>query len=242
MMNSISRLVTTAYFFLTCFPAFAQFHYDISTVPDSAHVFINGKEECRTPCRIEFLWSDYKDSKMHITVNSEGYETWRDTIALKPYQLNLDRTVDLTEKPTQIEVDSNSALIAYDRLSANFADGKTIGSYKDDDGEVIEEIKWDGGVKLGSTGFEELFYEVLTNNGFNTPLKQAAELFSNRSEERKKYPRYLIGAKLLEYDVQLQQEKLNILKKDDVLGRTTMKLRWGILDNTTDKVTPVQYD
>ena len=173
---------------------------------------------------------------MHIEVNTDGYETWRDTIALKPYKLNLDRSITLTENLPKIEVDSSSALIAYDRLSASFSDGKKIGTYKDEDGEVIEEIKWDGGVKLGSTGFEELFYEVLTNNGFNTPLKQAAELFSNSSEERKKYPRYLIGAKLLEYDVQLQHEKLNILKKEDVLGRTTMKLRWGILDKTTDKV------
>lgn len=213
----------------------AQFEYEFTSSPDSATVFLNGEEECKTPCKVRFFWRDAIDGSISFEVKEPGFKPWYDTITSKPAQLNLEAFANLVREFHEFDLDSGSALVAYDKLVADFKEGRKIGTYTDVRGN-IEELKWEGNIKVGSEKFESRFYEIISNVGFITPYSEEAKLFSGKGEGKTRIPRFIIGIQLIDYDVEFIKERESYYKTGNLAGRTSMKLEWQVLDKTMDKV------
>ena len=220
---------------LVSITGYGQFHYTFTSTPDSARVEVNGEKECYTPCRVSYFWKNAENGKMMFNVSSEGFKPWTDSILKKPMEFDLKESLTLERDLPDLKIDSNSALVAFDRLAANIKGGTKVGEYHNSDDE-IEPINWQGSVKLGSEEFHEKFYNILTNTGFNTPVSEEMELFSNSSGESKRLPRFMIGARLVKYDVHLNKSDERDFDSGDIVGRTLMELEWEILDRSNDKV------
>jgi len=123
-------------------------------------------------------------------------------------------------------------VVAFDRLLADLKDGTPIGHFTNQDG-TSEVLKWEGSVKLGESSFEQRFYEILNNAGFRTPVIQGARLFSGSTNDRQQLPRYLVGARILDYAVELHYDKAKHFGAGPVVGRTRLRLEWQVLDKAT---------
>jgi hypothetical protein len=126
------------------------------------------------------------------------------------------------------------ALIAFDRLVVDFRDEKVIGERKLLKG-VSEELKWSGSIKVGDETYGEEFIEVATNMGFNTLRKENSQLFSGQKAERPKLPRFLIGAKLTELNIQMKEEEMKY-NFDPMKCRTDLLIEWNVLDKKRGQV------
>src|SRR5690554_8102796 len=94
MKNTILSIFLT----ITTFSAFGQFHYTISSLPDSATVYVNGEKVGYTPYQAKYYWNQKNDSKQMIfSVELDGYETWSDTLKEKPK--TFDKRATLSLKP-----------------------------------------------------------------------------------------------------------------------------------------------
>lgn len=230
MKNTILSIFLT----ITTFSAFGQFHYTISSLPDSATVYVNGEKVGYTPYQAKYYWNQKNDSKQMIfSVELDGYETWSDTLKEKPKTFDKRATLSLKPILPSFKLDSTKVFVAFDKLLAVFENGKEIGVFNKKDGEK-EILKWEGTVKTGSKVFEKKFYEILEKSGIPTPIVTQANLFSG--ENKKILPRFFIGAQIVDYKISARELKKDKLRVGNVISETTIIIEWQVLDKSNDKV------
>ena len=229
-MNKLFLILIIALFSLS---ANGQFRYDLYSVPDSAAVFVNGEQTCVTPCRTKFYWKDRVDDKMIFTVKSPGYETWGDTLTEKPYKFDFLQTAKLKRKLPSVKLDSITPVVGFDKLLAKFEDGSKIGTYQKNKFDT-ENILWEGRYRVGEAAFSESFYQVVSDQGLETPYNGKIELFKNE-ENKIRLPRYMVGAQITDYKIRLEETE-NLKGTSEIKGVTTMAIEWKVLDKKTNKV------
>ena len=210
-----------------------QFHYDLYSIPDSATVFVNGEQTCITPCRTKFYWKDRVDDKMIFTLKVPGYETWADTLTEKPYKFDFLTTAKLDRKLPTVKLDSITPVVGFDKLIAKFEDGTKIGTYKNNK-SVIENIVWEGRYKVGESSFLESFYQIISDQGLETPFNGKIELFKN-DEKKIRLPRYMVGAQITDYKIRLEATE-DLKGASEIKGVTSMVIEWKVLDKKTNTV------
>ena len=217
----------------------AQFFYDIYSVPDGASVFVNGELTCVTPCRTKFFWKDNVDGKMIFGVKAPGYKDWGDTLTEKPYKFNLEKTVELERVLPSFKLDPASAVVGFEKLLVGFEYGDKIGTYNDGK-DKIEPINWEGRYRIGEALLSRRFYEILSDHGFQTPFNSKSDLFGTDEKEIPE-PRFMIGAKIVNFEVSLDQTKS--LKGDsEIKGVTVVDIDWEVLDKKTNKVVLTHFN
>lgn len=206
---------------------FSQFRYSFETFPSNANVKMNNKEKCKTPCEIDFYWNEAIDNKIVFSVEKEGFYSWSDTLYKKPrsFDFYLDR--DLKRIYPQLDFDTLTPLVAFDKLLVDFKDGQELGSYKNIQNE-IEPITWQGSTRIGSEKVEELFYEITNNAGITTPIYEGSKLFND--ENRKLNPRFLVGVEIIDYSINVK----NIDRAYE--SNLVITFNWKVKDRATDKI------
>ncbi len=212
----------------------AQFHYTLTSFPDSAEVIVNGENRCHTPCNISYFWKDNRDDKMIFAVKAPGYEMWTDTLYKKPYELTRRKSVKLERYLPDMLLDSSNIIVGFDKLLAEFKDGRPIGQIKNEKGK-IEIIKWEGNTKIGERSFERSFYEIMEELGFKTPLTKKTSLFAE-NENRVQLPRYMVGIALKDLNINLENDKKEDYGAGKIKGSAEMQFEWQVLDKRSGKV------
>jgi S1-C subfamily serine protease len=215
--------------------AAAQFQWVFTSEPDSAEVKVNGTTRCHTPCAVNYRWRDQVDGRITVTVDAPGHVQWKDSVLEKPDRLMRSSQVKLDRNKINLDLGATSPVVAFDKLAADIPDGTTIGTYRDAKGKS-EPIKWEGSVKVGDEAFQRSFYEILTNAGVRTPMREGAKLFSETVEGRQQLPRYMVGAQLLEYSIDLRHAEGKHYGAGAVTSRTRWLLEWQVLDRVSRKV------
>ena len=213
----------------------AQFHYIVTSEPDSAEVLVNGETRCYTPCKIKYRWREAVDKKLVFTVKQDGYKVWSDTLKEKPHYFDRRDKVYLKKDFPIYDLDSGSSLINFDRLFVEFKDGTVVGKKVDLKGN-IEELKWRGSIKLGDEIYEEKFYRFLTDMGYRSPLSENAKLFSNDTRRRPKLPRYTVGVEITDYNLSYIQSKEKDYYSGNVKGKINVEYKWQVLDKSNGKI------
>ena len=213
----------------------AQFSYTFVTTPVSAEVYVNGIKKYTTPCKVKFFWHNKVNGKIIFAVSAPGYKTWTDTISKKPLHLVYEKDIQLERDYPSFQLDSNQVAVGFDKLLADFKDGSVVGNVYNRDG-TMDQIKWDGNVKIGSADFERTFYETISKSGFKTPFSVNNKLFSDDEDHETELPRYVVGVRLVDYSVKVSPDKHKSYGVRKRKGATYMKLKWQILDKKTDKV------
>lgn len=232
-MKQISIIFSISLF---CLSAKAQFIYSLESTPDSAAVLISGKEECRTPCDFSFYWKQYKNDKLVIEIAETGYQSWSDTLHSKPRALNFEENVELERSYPKFAFDTLTAPVAFDKLLADvFTDGEKIGTIRFLNG-AKETLKWEGSVKTGAPQFEEVFYNVLEEAGYQTPksIQTKIQLFKPTETVAPPPPRFLVGLKLKAITYSIQEVERN--KRKEYISLVKMQCEWQVLDKTKDQV------
>lgn len=217
------------------FIGLGQFQYTITSDPDSVMVMVNNKEECYTPCRVKYYWKQAENGMMVFSVKSDGYDLWSDTLTEKPVDFDIKKRVVLKQTLPEMEFDSLTALVAFDKVLASFKDGEKVGEHTKLNGETTP-IKWEGSIKIGSKSFEKLFYEKLTNMGYRTLITQSSQLFSDDVKKRPDLPRYVVGAQIIEFDVRIVESSDKSYGAGKYVCSTKLKIEWKVLDKSTDVV------
>lgn len=213
-----------------------QFRYIIVSEPDSAAVFINGEQVGNTPYVADYYWKKTAiDKKIVFSVKEEGYEPWSDTIRGKPYKLNKKVRIILNSDVPFYKFDSIAIFAAFDKIIANFDNNQRIGTHFFDDGRS-EPIKWEGTVKTGDESFVRKFYEVVSKSGIPTSATAGAALFSEQERKRKQLPRFIIGAQILTYKVNVVEEKKNKAKASRVASSVRMNIEWQVFDKLSGEI------
>lgn len=213
----------------------AQFQYHITSIPDSVLVSVNGQQKCYTPCVVEYDWKENRNDPFIITASADGYEVWSDTIREKPLDYDLRRSFELKRVIPSFVQDSLKTVIGFDRLLADFHDGRPVGTVVYGNSKV-DTIKWEGETKIGVKDFEERFLEIMKQVGYRTPERQDATLFSDNSAIRYSKPRYLVGAKVIDYHATFIQERAKVLGAGKLKGKTELMLEWQVLDRATGNI------
>jgi hypothetical protein len=86
-------------------------------------VMLNGAVVGHTPCEVRKFWNG-KD--LVFTVEKPGYKTDQFSVTEKPESFDTHHKAELV-RDYQFVVDSSSALVAFDKLLAEFPSGKLIG-------------------------------------------------------------------------------------------------------------------
>lgn len=231
----VMRALIATMLTLSCGTACGQFRCTFTSVPDSAEVRVNGTTRCHTPCRVKYSWRQARDGRLLFEVTAPGYTTWSDTLWKKPSVLNEAKEVNLIRQLPRFDVRGTTAIVAFDRLLADFTDGTEVGSYTNEEGRV-EALKWDGYTKLGEHDFETGFYEVLHHAGFATPLHERSEPLSGSGKEWPTPPRFLVGVRLLKYNVALKHKEGEDFGAGPVKGRVRMQLEWQVMDKSSGSI------
>jgi S1-C subfamily serine protease len=224
-------------FFILGFTAQGQFKYTFTSTPDSAEVFMNGQSQCHTPCHVNYYWKASKATgNIVFEIKANGFQTWSDTIESKPKEFTELSRVSLDNDIPNFDLGENSAVVMFDKLMAEFKEGTTVGRYVDSKGKS-KPMNWEGSVKVGDSGFDRRFYEIITSAGINSPYKKAAEMFSDQKDRsNNQLPRYIIGAKLVDYKIYMRMENGKNYGAGSLKSRTKMGIEWQVLDKVSDEV------
>lgn len=214
--------------------AFAQFSAIITSVPDSAKVLVNGQEVGHTPIDHRFYWRQAVNGRMVIEVAAPGYKSWSDTLDHKPKRLDMSYSVHLDRDLPKFEVElAASPIIAFDKLLADIPVGTVIARSVDKDGKVVA-TEWDGPARFGAASIARRFEEVLLFAGFRLPGSRKAKLFDG-SDGRPLLPKYVVGAKVLDYRVEQWYSEQKHYGDGPYIGTTRLRIEWHVLDKSTDK-------
>ena len=215
---------------------YSQLYYTIKSEPDSCLVKVNGKEMGYTPYRLKYTWgSTAVDNKIVIAVESPGYEAWTDVITQKPKGFDMTKIAVLSRKFNKQNYDSTDVIIAFDKLLADFPEGKQIGVVHKSNG-TSETIKWEGSTKVGDKDFEIRFYDIASNMGIQTPITKSNALFAGEDSKKPMLPRYLIGAQVVDLNVTVKYDKKDKYRAGAYVTTNNIKIVWKVLDKSTDKV------
>jgi S1-C subfamily serine protease len=214
----------------------AQLYYTIKSDPDSCVVKVNGQEVGHTPYRHKYNWgSTAVNNEITFSVEGAGYATWLETLTKKPKEFNQVRTVVLEREFKKVNYDSSDVVIAFDKLLADFAEGRKIGEIHKSNG-TIETMKWEGSSKVGDKDFETRFYDIASNMGLQTPITKNNALFAGEDSKKPMLPKYIIGAQIVDLNVTVRFDKKDKLNAGSYISTNNIKIIWKVLDKTTDKV------
>lgn len=206
---------------------FSQFRYTFETFPSNASVKMNNEEICKTPCEYDFYWREAKNNQLVFSVEKEGFYSWSDTLTEKPRDFDFSYNSKLKRVYPELEFDTLTPLVIFDKLIVTFKDGQELGSYKNRT-DKIQTINWTGSTKIGSEKVEELFYEIANNAGINTPIHQVSKLFND--ENKRLNPRFLVGVEIIDLDIKIE----NGLRYFD--NNIKIEFNWKVKDRATDKI------
>lgn len=213
----------------------SQFYYHLTSVPDSVLVKVNGQEKCYTPCVVEFNWKDHRNTPFIMTASASGFNEWSDTIREKPNNFYIRKSFEMVRRIPNYISDSLKTVIGFDRLLADFQDGREVGMVVYGNSK-IDTIKWEGDTKIGVKDFEERFLEIMKQVGYRIPERQDATLFSDNTTIRYSKPRYLVGARVIDYRTTLVEERPKVLGAGKLKGKTELLLEWQVLDRATGNI------
>lgn len=228
------RITLLASLLHLCALLHAQFHRTLIATPDSAIVLVNGQPRCTTPCVVKYRWNEAVDERIACTVTAPGYKAWTDTLTEKPFDLSDKERITLERDIPTYDVGSASAIVAYDKLLADFKEGTVIGTELGEDGKS-NPIKWEGTVRIGVQAFDHRFYEVLTAAGLRVPKRPDPKLFSD-GDARPQQPRFLVGVLLKDIKIDVRPTTGSSHDKGSMTGRTRLAFDWNVMDRTTGKV------
>ncbi len=212
----------------------AQFTYTFVSMPDSAEVMMNGEKKCFTPCKVKYYWREKKDGHITFSVEKNGYKKKEVLISEKPTDFDRYDRVILDIKYPVLDLKS-TPLIAFDKVRADIKDGKVIGEKKFLK-RASESITWSGSIKVGDESFEESFYDVATNMGFNTLVTESSQLFSENSSRKRQLPRFIIGAEIEEFNINYKETEEEDYSDGKTIGHTQLGFKWQVLDQRNSKV------
>lgn len=215
---------------------FGQFHYRITSEPDSSKVLINGKEIGHTPLLAKYYWRQQKNNQIIFSIQADGYKTWTDTIKSKPRKFDKYATVKLKRIYPSFKFDSsNTILAAYDKLMPTFDQHKILGNLHSPDG-TTEQIQWNSVNRTSNKAYEYKFYEILNNSGIPTPVNPINSLFSNEKSRKNTLPRYIIGTQIIDYKTEAKRLKKDKLSAGRIVSVSFVKMEWKVYDKAIDKV------
>lgn len=215
--------------------AHGQFHHLITSEPDSAAVFLNGTKRCNTPCVLKYRWKDAVDGHLLIEVKEDGWKTWSDTITEKPRLLDVSSKVDLQRDKPHFDLPTGIPPISFDKLVADIKDGSIVGQRTDKDGKSTP-VKWEGSVKIGESTFERRTLDLLTDAGLPTVIRQQSKLFTGSKDNKPQRPRYVLGAELVEYGLNMRVDHETPKGAGRNIARTRMVCDWKVLDQGSNQV------
>ena len=215
--------------------SFSQFHYSLDSKPNSATVYVNGVEECVTPCVVKYRWKENIDGKIVISMKADGFKTWADTIREKPLYLDKSELAYMKKSFKVFDLKDNENLVSFDKLIAEFKDDQVVGKVTDKKG-VVEELKWSGSIKVGDEVYEKKFYTYLTDMGYKSPYTEEVKLFSGETRSRPKLPRFAVGVEIVDYNLTFDQVKSKTSRKYEVLGKNDIQYKWSVLDKSNGKI------
>jgi S1-C subfamily serine protease len=210
----------------------AQFTYEIESKPDSADVYMNGALQGKTPIKVKFDWKSVPDSGLVFLLKHEGYLDTTFKVVEKPRVIKSWKSVKLEKWVPHFKLDSASALIEFDKLLAEFPSGKQIGQIMR--GSSITKLTWEGFSRLGGDPIGLKTYDVLGSTGFNTPMSESNQLFSNEKRTRKS-PRFLLGAKVS--DLWVDMNKIVYGYAQEIYdSKVSITVEWQVFDRTVNQV------
>lgn len=234
MHFNMKRIFTIATLLLMSSWCYSQFTYTFVSLPDSAEVKMNGETKCYTPCKVKYYWREKVDGQIRFELSYKGYENEVFTVPEKPTDFDEFERVNFKAAYPSLKLE-NTPLIAFDKIRIDFTDGKKIGE-KRYLKKSSTDIKWEGSIKVGDERFEESFYEIVTNMGFNTMVSKSTELFSEDKSERIQLPRFIIGAEIEDIKLNYQESEGKSYGDGKMKGKTEVLFNWQVLDKKTEKV------
>jgi len=234
-MNYTYKFLFILIMIISVHSASAQFRLIVTSLPDSSQVYLNGEEKCSTPCRLNYYWRDAKDGEILFEVKNQGYETWEQKISKKPIDFDRRERVYLEPQKLELDIKENSALIAFDKLMVNFKDGKELGKKIRFDG-TEEKITWKGSIKIGDETFIKKFYEVVSDLGFNSPISENAQLFSDDNRSNTQLPRYEIGVQITDLTINGKEVKGKDFGDGNISTKHKIDFLWKVFDKKVGEV------
>jgi len=211
----------------------SQLTYKVTSLPDSAAVYQNEELVGHTPLYLKYRWRDNVNGEIRFEVKKEGYRTANFKLNEKP--MDFDEREHLILEPDFDRIEQKGQpLIDFDRLLVDFRDDQIIGKRQLLKG-TAEDVKWSGSIKVGDESYGEEFIDIATDMGFNTLRAANSQLFSEEQSASSQIPRFLVGARLIELDIQMQEEEVkhNI---DPLKCKTALQMEWNVLDKKNSKV------
>lgn len=212
----------------------AQFERTFTSRPDSATVTMNDQVIGHTPCRIEYNWpSAAKAGKIIFKVSRTGYGSWADTIFTKPSQLDELEHVILERSLPDLSADSLGIVADFDRMISELRPESIIGQ-KTDKAGASTPLKWSasvGGLHHGGT-----FRHAMMKMGLGNKPITKEQLFSRPANDRPIPPRFLVGAKLIDYNVDIRYSRQDDHGAGPFVCRTSMNLEWQVFDREVNAV------
>lgn len=215
----------------------AQYYYTYNSSPDSAAVFINGNYQCNTPCKTKFFWNQAVNDKIVIEFKKPGFEVYKDSLTSRPKRVPKYQNITLEPELPQIDFDSNSAMVVFDRFINELQDNTPIGKKVKLKG-ASEEIIYREISMPDEEKFAKKFYEYLLAAEIENPFTENKTLFSDPDKNFKRLPRYVVGVKLKSMKRSLvERERYNkYLQYGNAVGTTQLELEWQVYDKSIGKV------
>lgn len=223
-MKYILTILFSLYFIVS---SLAQFRYHFKTFPSNATVKMNNEEVGKTPCEIDFYWKDAENNQLTFSVEKDGFYSWRDTLTKKPRQFDFYYNKSLKKIYPQLDFDTLTPLVVFDKLIVTFKDGQELGSYKNRSDKTVP-ITWEGSTKIGTDKVKELFYEIANNAEINTPIHEVSQLFNE--ENKILNPRFIVGVEITNFNIKVENTEDYYHKKMEI------EFNWKIKDRATDQI------
>ena len=210
---------------------FAQFIYEFESDPDSVTVLMNGELQGKTPLKVKLPWNEFAAEGYSFEFKKEGYLSQTFEVKEKPRLIRNYKKMTLEKEVVHFTLDENSPMIEFDKLLAEFPEGKVIGEAKQ--GSLSKQLTWEGFSRIGSETFTVRTYDVLGTAGFNTQAKESVQLFADE-KRTKKSARYVLGAKATH--LWIDSKGLNAYGYGTITSKTTITIEWQVFDRTLNKV------
>lgn len=212
----------------------AQFERTFTSRPDSAIVIMNDQVVGHTPCRIEYNWpTAAKAGRIIFQVSRTGFGSWADTVFTKPSQLDELEHVILERTLPDLSTDSLGKIADFDRMISDLRPESIIGQ-KTDKAGATSPLKWSASIGVLHQG--GTFRHAMMKMGLGNEPMTKEELFSGPANARPIPPRFLVGAKLIDYDVDIRYSGQDDHGAGPFVSRTSMNLEWQVFDREVNAV------
>ncbi|MCZ4407276.1 trypsin-like peptidase domain-containing protein [Cryomorphaceae bacterium 1068] len=227
--------------FLLPVTSFGQLKYTFTSEPDSATVYVNGEEDCTTPCVSRVYWrAASKDvGKVVFTVKAEGYTTWSDSLFEKPKKFDHSFRARLKPEVTKFDFDSEVAPITFEKiLTVGLEEDQVIGEIREGN-QVEEEIEWHAYFKSDFNKSISAFYEMADRSGFPTSRSEIKKetLFQAQIKTLPRRPRFIVGVEISDVNVMQEESQFgNLSRGYEVRVKTRLRAKWQVFDKVENKI------